>query len=101
MRALTDVNMQVNPSKFVLVCNGTRAKQKLWHVWRAGQHPMGLVVQPGAENRISTVHQSMNRVLALGLPAHVKSGLYGAKVGGITVHGQSDLRTSARSSFYR
>eukprot|EP00971_Amphidinium_carterae_P193317 3836290-Amphidinium_carterae.1 len=41
-RALTHVNMQVNPSKTVVVCNGTRAKQKPWlhwQVWRAGRLP--------------------------------------------------------------
>eukprot|EP00971_Amphidinium_carterae_P245380 4872872-Amphidinium_carterae.1 len=101
------------------VQRGTRAKQNLWQVWRAGRlppvklttHDLGVDSQwafwrsPVQKKRISTFHQLMNRVLALGLPAHVKGrsakslhnvGLYGAKVGSITTHGMSDLRISAR-----
>eukprot|EP00971_Amphidinium_carterae_P231900 4602229-Amphidinium_carterae.1 len=46
----------------------------------------------------------MNKVRALGLPAHIKArivkslqsvGLYGAEVGGIIVHGMTDFRSSS------
>eukprot|EP00971_Amphidinium_carterae_P090314 1788490-Amphidinium_carterae.2 len=67
--------------------------------------------------RISTFHQAMNRVHALGLPAHIKArivnfffnvGLYhggevggfalyhGGEVGGFAVQGMTDLPSNAR-----
>eukprot|EP00971_Amphidinium_carterae_P094132 1863137-Amphidinium_carterae.1 len=103
----------------VVVRNGTRANQKLWKVWRAGRLPpvrittkdLGVDTQwvswrnPVQKKRLRTFQQSMNRVHALGLAAHVKARvakslhsvrLYGAEVGGIIVQGMSELRASAR-----
>eukprot|EP00971_Amphidinium_carterae_P323162 6422355-Amphidinium_carterae.1 len=56
-----------------------------WASWR----------NPVQKKRISTFHQSMNRVRALDLLAHVV-GLYGADVGCITAQGMSDHRICAR-----
>eukprot|EP00971_Amphidinium_carterae_P291571 5788215-Amphidinium_carterae.1 len=98
--------MQVNPKKTVVICNGTHTKNKLQKAWRAGLLPpvkittrdLGVDTQwscwrnPVQRKRIRTFEQSMHRVRALGLPAHVKArivkplhsvGLYGAEVGGI------------------
>eukprot|EP00971_Amphidinium_carterae_P098485 1947818-Amphidinium_carterae.1 len=57
--------MQVNPSKSVICELTTRdlGVDTQWAPWR----------NPVQKKRISTFHQSMNRVRALGLPAHVKA----------------------------
>eukprot|EP00971_Amphidinium_carterae_P015543 306832-Amphidinium_carterae.1 len=39
LKALKQANMQVNPKKTVVICNGTRAKNKLKRAWRAGLLP--------------------------------------------------------------
>eukprot|EP00971_Amphidinium_carterae_P008073 159713-Amphidinium_carterae.2 len=39
LKTFNQANMQVNPTKTVVVCKSTRAKQKLWKVWRAGRLP--------------------------------------------------------------
>eukprot|EP00971_Amphidinium_carterae_P003111 60932-Amphidinium_carterae.1 len=79
--------MKVNLAKTVVVCNGTRAKQKLWQMWRVGRLPplrlatrdLGVGAKwsswrnPVPNKRISTFHQSVSRVRALGLPANTKA----------------------------
>eukprot|EP00971_Amphidinium_carterae_P078893 1560939-Amphidinium_carterae.1 len=113
--------MQVNPKKTVVICNGTHTKTKLQRAWRAGLLPpikittrdLGVDTQwscwrsPVQRKRIRTFEQSMHRVRALGLPAHVKArivkslhsvGLYCAEVGGIPKSGMTKLRTAARKA---
>eukprot|EP00971_Amphidinium_carterae_P028117 553528-Amphidinium_carterae.2 len=66
-----------------------------WASWR----------NPVQRKRLRAFEQSMTRVRALGLPAHVKArsvksfhsvGLYGAEVGGIPAQRITKLRASAR-----
>eukprot|EP00971_Amphidinium_carterae_P198993 3949031-Amphidinium_carterae.1 len=78
-------NMQVNPKKMVVVCNGTHTKNKLKRAWRAGLLPpvrittRDLVVDthwvswrnPVQRKRLRTFEQSMTWVRALGLPARM------------------------------
>eukprot|EP00971_Amphidinium_carterae_P102131 2021687-Amphidinium_carterae.1 len=87
IKALKHANMQVNPKKTVVICNGTHAKNKLKKAWRAGPLPplkittcdLGVDTQwaswrnPVQRKNIRTFEQSMNRVRGLGLPAHVKA----------------------------
>eukprot|EP00971_Amphidinium_carterae_P011711 230580-Amphidinium_carterae.1 len=39
IKALRQANMQVNPKKTVIICNGTHTKNKLTRAWRAGLFP--------------------------------------------------------------
>eukprot|EP00971_Amphidinium_carterae_P257149 5105284-Amphidinium_carterae.2 len=115
IKALRHANMQVNPKKTVIICNGTHTKNKLKKAWRDGLLPpvkittrdLGLSGLPGETLRIRTFEQSMHRVRGLGLPAHAKArivkslhsvGLYGAEVGDIPKSGMTKLRTCARKA---
>eukprot|EP00971_Amphidinium_carterae_P319361 6347297-Amphidinium_carterae.3 len=87
IKALKQANMQVNPKKTVVICNGTHTKNKLKKAWRAGllapvkitTRDLGVDTQwaswrnPVQRKRIRTFEQSMNRLRGLGLPAHVKA----------------------------
>eukprot|EP00971_Amphidinium_carterae_P046487 915593-Amphidinium_carterae.1 len=106
IKALRQANMQVDPKKTVIICNGTHTKNKLKKAWRAGLLPPWASWRNRVQRkRIRTFEQSTNRVRGLGVPAHVKAriakslhsvGLYGAEVGGIPKSGMTILRTSAR-----
>eukprot|EP00971_Amphidinium_carterae_P191688 3803587-Amphidinium_carterae.1 len=39
IKALKQANMQVNPKKTVIICNGTNTRNKLKKAWRAGLLP--------------------------------------------------------------
>eukprot|EP00971_Amphidinium_carterae_P010274 202999-Amphidinium_carterae.1 len=75
LKALKQANMQVNPKKIVVICNGTHTKNKLMRAWRSGLLPpvkittrdLGVDTQwscwrnPVQKKRIRTFEQSMNR----------------------------------------
>eukprot|EP00971_Amphidinium_carterae_P279159 5541556-Amphidinium_carterae.1 len=93
VRTLRSAGRQIEvrqPSKIVVVCNGTRAKHKLWQVWRAGR--LKLTTR---DSGVDTQWASW-RSPAEEMKSFHSVGLYGAEVGGVTAHGMSDLHTSAR-----
>eukprot|EP00971_Amphidinium_carterae_P047606 937765-Amphidinium_carterae.1 len=75
IKALRHANMQLNPTKTVVICNGTHMKNKLKKAWRTGLMPpvkitirdLGVDTQwaswrnPVQRKRIRTFEQSMHR----------------------------------------
>eukprot|EP00971_Amphidinium_carterae_P256317 5089340-Amphidinium_carterae.1 len=85
--------MHVNPTKTVVVCDGTWAKQKAWKVWRAGRlspvklttRDLGVDTQWSSwrnpvqhKKRLRTFKQSVKARIVKSFPS---VGLYGAEVG--------------------
>eukprot|EP00971_Amphidinium_carterae_P299320 5947062-Amphidinium_carterae.3 len=58
-------NRQVNPTKTVVISNGTRTKQKCWKVWRAG-HLLFVRITTAQDPGMSDLRASARRALGKG-----------------------------------